>query len=343
MWTKILKNLPMALLLCLNPALSGNSAAQEPVKIKLGTLAPRGSVYHQALLEMGESWSQVEGNGAAFTVYPDGTQGGEADVVRRMRIGQLNAGLLSMVGLSEIDSSVAGLQKIPLMFRSWDEFGFVLDKMRPELEKRIFDKGFVVLFWVECGWIKMFSREAAVRPDDFKRMNIFVWFGDENQVELMKNLGYKPIALETADILPALQTGMIDVVPLPSVYTLTYQFYSSLPNMLEMNWVPLIGAAVVTRKAWDEMSPAGRDALMKASVKAGAEIRAQALQEDQQAVEVMKKRGLMVHALTPQADAEWHQLAAKAYPMIRGKTVPAKMFDEVNSLVQEYRQKEVKK
>jgi len=343
----MLKNIPriliVASLLSLNTVLIGNSAAEEPVKIKLGTLAPKGSVYHAALQEMGESWKHAQGNGATFTVYPDGTQGGESDVVRRMRIGQLNAGLLSIVGLSEIDSSVSGLQKIPLMFRSWDEYEYVLGKMRPGLEKRLFDKGFVVLFWVEAGWIKLFSREAAIRPDDFKRLKIFVWFGDENQIELMKSMGYKPVALETADILPALQTGMIDMVPLTPLYTLTYQFYSPLPHMLDINWVPLIAAAVITRKAWDEMSPAGRDALMKAAAKAGADIRAQGRQEDQQAIEVMKKRGLTVHSLTPQADAEWQQFAAKIYPMIRGKTVPSEMFDEVNSLVQEYRHKEAKK
>ncbi|HYA20708.1 MAG TPA: TRAP transporter substrate-binding protein DctP [Burkholderiales bacterium] len=343
MWTKIPKIFVMALLFSLNPILSGKSTAEEPVKIKLGTLAPKGSVYCTALQEMGESWRQAQSNGAMFTVYPDGTQGGEADVVRRMRIGQLNAGLLSIVGLSEIDSSVSGLQKIPLMFRSWDEYRYVLDKMRPSLEKRLYDKGFVVLFWVEAGWIKLFSREAAIRPDDFKRLKIFVWFGDENQVELMKSIGYKPVALETSDILPALQTGMIDMVPLTPLYTLTYQFYSPLPHMLDINWVPLIGAAVITRKAWDQMSPAGREALVKAAAKAGADIRVQALREDQQAIEVMQKRGLTVHSLTPQADAEWHQLAAKIYPMIRGKTVPTQMFDEVNSLVQEYRNKEAKK
>jgi TRAP-type transport system periplasmic protein len=344
MWTQIPKFFLVASLLLLNPALSRNTgAAEEPVKIKLGTLAPKGSLYHQALQEMGESWKRAQGDGAIFTVYPDGTQGGEIDVVRRMRVGQLNAGLLSVVGLSEIDSSVSGLQKIPLMFRSWDEYEYVLDKMRPALEKRLWDKGFVVLFWVEAGWVKFFSREPAVRPGDLKQMKIFVWFGDESQVEIMKGIGYKPVALETADIMPGLQTGMIDVVPLPPIYTLSYQFYSPLPHMLDINWVPFIGAAVMTRKAWDAISPAGRDALMKAAAKAGADIRARSLLEDQEAVEVMKKRGLNVHFLTPEANAEWHQLADRVYPMIRGKTVPAEMFDEVNRLVQEYRNKEAKK
>ena len=76
------------------------ASAQQPPRIKVGTIAPRGSVYHQALLEMGESWRRAEAQGAAFTVFTDGSQGGEADVVRRMRIGQLNAALISVIGLT---------------------------------------------------------------------------------------------------------------------------------------------------------------------------------------------------------------------------------------------------
>ncbi len=86
----------LALLLLL--ALQMPSAGADEVKIRLGTLAPRGTSWHRALLEMGEKWRAGQGAGATFIVYTDGSQGGEADMVRRMRVGQLNAALLSVVG-----------------------------------------------------------------------------------------------------------------------------------------------------------------------------------------------------------------------------------------------------
>src|SRR5690242_993179 len=99
--------------------------AQEPVKIRLGTLAPKGSSYHRVLQEMGERWRQAQGAGSTFTVFTDGTQGGEADMVRRMRVGQLNAALISVVGLMEIDRSVAALQYMPMVFHDWNEMDAV--------------------------------------------------------------------------------------------------------------------------------------------------------------------------------------------------------------------------
>src|SRR5258706_12807436 len=135
------------LLLAAALLLSIGAQAQEAAKIRLGTLAPRGTSWHRSLLEMGEKWRAAQGSGSAFIVYTDGSQGGEADMVRRMRVGQLNAALLSVVGLNDIDDSVTALQKMPLVFRSWQEVDYVREKLRPAMEQRFYDKGFVVLYW----------------------------------------------------------------------------------------------------------------------------------------------------------------------------------------------------
>src|SRR2546427_9648310 len=119
-------------------------AAEKAVRINLGTLAPRGSTYHQSLQAMAERWKQAPGGGARLVIYPDGTQGGETDMVRLMRVGSLHAGLLTAVGLAEIEPGVTGLQTLPMMFRNFDEFEFVNEQLRPMLEKRLAEKGFEI-------------------------------------------------------------------------------------------------------------------------------------------------------------------------------------------------------
>ena len=99
--------------------------AGSPVKVRLGTLAPRGSSYTKHLLAMGERWRQAPGGGVLLTVYPDGVMGSEADMVRRMRLGQLQAGMLTAAGLAEIEPAVSGLQNLPMMFRTLEEVGDV--------------------------------------------------------------------------------------------------------------------------------------------------------------------------------------------------------------------------
>jgi TRAP-type C4-dicarboxylate transport system substrate-binding protein len=317
--------------------LQAATAAAQDVRIRLGTLAPRGTTWHRSLLEMGEKWRAAQGAGAAFIVYTDGSQGGEADMVRRMRVGQLNAALLSVVGLNEIDDSVTALQKMPLVFRTWEELDYVREKLRPAMERRFRDKGFVVLSWGDAGWVRYFSKETVARPADLRRLKVFAWAGDNAQADIMKSLGYHPVVLEVADILPGLQTGLVSAVPSTPFWALTLQFYTQANHMLDLNWAPLLGAVVVTSKAWDSMTPGGQRGLRDAGEAAGAELRALSRREDDQAVQAMKKRGLKVQSLSPEAEAEWRQLAAQLYPMIRGRLVPPEQFDEVQRLLAEYR------
>ncbi|WP_027458758.1 TRAP transporter substrate-binding protein [Dechloromonas agitata] len=305
------------------------SALAADKQLRIGTLATKNSLYHRQLMELGEAWRTAQGGNAKYLVYPDGSQGGETDMVRRMRIGQLQGGLLSVVGLREIEPSIAALQNMPLMFRNWEEVDYVREKMRPAMENKFLDKGFVVLAWGDAGWVRFFSKEPAVRPDDFKKMKFFAWGSEVEQQEIMKSLGYTPVPLETGDILPAIQTGMINAVPSTPYFALATQIYTTASNMLELNWAPIVGALIITKKAWDELTPEGQAAVREAGAKAGVQLRAKARQEVDDAVDAMKKRGLKVNKPNAEQMQEWNRLADNLYPRVRGKMVPADTFDEV--------------
>ncbi len=329
------KKLTLALLL-LATILTGSAWAADK-QLRIGTVAPKNSLYHRQLMELGEVWRNAQGGNAKYLVYADGSQGGEAELARRMRIGQLQGALLSVVGLREIEPSISALQNLPLLFKSWDEVDYVREKMRPAMEKKFLDKGFIVLAWGDAGWVRFFSKDPATRPDDFKKMKFFAWGSEAEQQEIMKSLGYTPVPLETSDILPAIQTGMINVVPSTPYFALASQIYMTAPNMLEINWAPIVGALVVTSKAWGEMSPEVQAALRSASDKAGIQMRSKARQEVNEAVDAMAKRGLKINRPTAEQMHEWDQLAQKLYPRIRGVMVPADTFDEVFAHLKAFR------
>lgn len=322
--------------LVLGAVMALNTFAADP-QLRIGTLAPKNSLYHRQLMELGEAWRTAQGGHGKYLVYPDGSQGGETDMVRRMRIGQLQGGLLSVVGLREIEPSIAALQNMPMMFKSWDEVDYVREKMRPAMEKKFLEKGFVVLAWGDAGWVRFFSKEPAFAPNDFKKMKFFAWGAEADQQEIMKSLGYTPVPLETADILPAIQTGMINAVPSTPYFALATQIYTTANNMLDMNWAPVVGALIITKKAWDELSPDGQAAVREAGAKVGVQLRAKARQEVDEAVDAMKKRGLTVNKPNTEQMKAWDVLAEGLYPRIRGKLVPAEQFDEVVRHLKDFR------
>ncbi len=330
-----LKHLPF---LALVLAATTTFAAEPAFKLRVGTVAPRGSSFHQHFQAMGEQWKSAPGGGVALDIYP-GTQGGEPTIVRRMnpRVAQLDGAMLTGIGLQQIDKDVTALQLMPMMFRSWEEVDFVRERLRPRLEKNLYDKGYVVLFWADAGWVRWFSKKPILHPADLKPMKVYASSGDPDTVEMMKAY-YNPIVLEPDKILSSLQTDMINTVPMPPFLANFLQVSTQTGHMLDMNYVPVVGAMVITRRAWDKLPAETQASLRQSAAAAGNEIRRNSRNEDTAAITTMReKHKLQVHALPVGAEKEWQDEIAKLYPKLRGTVVPADLFDEVEAALKEFR------
>lgn len=312
-------------------------AMAQPV-VRLATLAPSGTVFHQELQAMGEKWRTAPGGGVRLTIFTNGTQGNEQDMVRRMAVNQLQAAMLTVTGLSYIDDSVAAIQNMPMMFRSTEELEYVREKLRPRFEQKFKEKGFVVLFWGDAGWVRFFSKTAGTTPEEFKKFKMFTSAGNAQSTDLWKLAGFRPVELQVTDILTGLNTGLIDSVPSEPYYALAGQFYGKAPHMLDIKWAPLVGATVMTQKSFDALPAETRKAIQEAATIAGQKITVESRKRSEESITAMKtKNGLIVHELTPDLEARWRKLCEEFYPKIRGSIVPADMFDEVFKLLEDYR------
>lgn len=321
----------------------GAMAAQKPATLRLGTLAPAGTSYHKSLQLMGEKWRQVSAGSVRLTIFPGGTQGGEADMVGLMQTGNLDAGLLTAVGLSEIEPAVTALQSMPMSFQTLDEVDYVGEKLRPRLEERLLNKGYVVLFWSDSGWVRFFTKSPVVHPDDLRKLKLFSWVGNTHEYDLWKSSRFNPVALETAGIPQGLLSGTISAVIMPPFFALAGQLDKQTKYMLELNWGPLVGAAVVTKKSWDKVPSSAREAMLSSAREIGKKVKADGRAENEAAVSAMQKRGLHVQKVTPEVNAEWRELIAGVQDRIRGRIVPAEMYDEAQSLLKEYRNQAARK
>jgi len=314
-------------------------AAAASTRVKLGTLAPVGTSYHKSLMKMAEAWRKDSNGDVNMVIFAGGAQGGEAEMVGLMKANSLQAAMLTAVGLMEIEPAVAGLQNIPMGFRTLDEVDHVGAQMQPMLEKRLAAKGFIVLFWSDAGWVRFFSNKPVQRPDDLKKLKLFSWSGYPEQVQVYKDAGFNAVPLETADIVPSLQTKLIDAVPAPPFFAMAGQMDTRAPFMLELNWAPLVGALVVRKESWEKIPAEVRAKLAATAATAGKEIKAAGRKESDESVAAMEKRGLKVTKITPAIEAEWRAAAEAVYPKVREKLVPPDIFDQTMKLLQEYRAK----
>jgi TRAP-type C4-dicarboxylate transport system substrate-binding protein len=156
-------------------------------------------------------------------------------------------------------------------------------------------------------------------------------------VEIMKTMGFRPVALPIADILPGLETGLIDTVPVAPLWSLVGQFDRVTRYMLPVNWVPIVGATVFTKRRFDALAPHVQDAIMTAARAGADKLRAHRAVQDEESIRAMRARGLTVQAMTPEIEQAWREVAVQAWPRLRGTLVPADTFDKVLASLAAYR------
>jgi len=319
-----------ALLVCLvvpwvvPPADSRES--KDPIVVKLATLAPSGSPWHEWLKEMGVRWHQVSDGQVVLRIYPAGVAGSEFDTVRKIRIGQLHASLMTNNGLRGIAPEVLALV-IPMLTDSPESLDKVFSDLTPGLNGLLESKGFVALNWGTAGWVRFFIRDHNPSIEAVRKARLWVWSGDDTSVGIWKSLGFNAIPLSSIDVLPSLQTGMIDAFNSTPLLALANQWFPFTPAMIDMPWAPLIGATIISKRTWEKIPEAIRPELKAVARDIGSRLRHDAHVMEQEAIREMQKRGLVV--VKPDAGQlrRWQKIIKSAYPKLREKTVPAEWFD----------------
>ncbi len=311
--------------------------AQKAIRIDLGTVAPKGSVWHQILEETAQEWRKLSASGVGMRIF-SGVTGDEVEMIRKVRVGSLQAVALSGAGLSHIEPGVGCLQ-IPMMIESNEEFDFVRNHLTSRLEQMIEQKGFQVVNWAEVGWIHFFTKKPARTLDDIRKMKLFTAAGDPEAEKLYKEFDLTVVPLAVTDLHTSLQTGLIDAFHVPPLFALADQSFALTKHMIPVKFAPLVGATVISRRAWQQVPQELRPKMLEAARAAAGRRRDEIRQMADVAVVEMRKRGLTVVPLDAATRNNWLSEAEAAYPKIRGRLVPADLFDEVERLRKEFRSK----
>jgi TRAP-type C4-dicarboxylate transport system substrate-binding protein len=314
-----LKKLALAAVLA---ALAPTALAQG-VTIKLGTLAPQGSTWHDILKELAQRWEEASGGKVRLRIYAGGAQGSEGDMVRKMGIGQLQAVAISNVGMHDVVPDPQALS-VPFLFASEAQMNCAFEKVRPRVDADLDKRGLVALQWSRIGAIHLFCDKAYRTPADMKDAKIWAWEGDPKSVEAFRAAGLHPVVLSSSDIYPSLQTGMIDCIPNVPLYVLTARLHEKASHMIDTPWAYMIGATIVRKDAWSRIPADVRPKLLAIAKELGAKVDAEVRRLNADAVTAMQKQGLDVVKVDP---APWRAAMERSWPVVRGGVVPADFFD----------------
>ena len=318
-------------------SLAQPSGAQ--VVIRLGTIAPEGSVWHDALLKMRQAWRERSGGRVELRIYAGGVLGSEDELVRKLQRRVIDAVTLSAGGLPMIDNGFNCLN-LPMLFDEPEELDFIRNGLAPKIEARVEKKGFRVLNWAIAGTVHFFAREPVRVPDDLRRQRLWMSTGYSEWESLYKDFGLRTVPLPVTEMLTGLQTGLIDAIPAPPLFVLLDRSYQVANHMTDFSWAALVAATVVSAQAWQKVPPDLRAPLTAAAQEIGSALRDAARKAGDDAVREMQARGLQLVATTEAQRAQWRAEAEKAYPPLRNTFCPGDLYDEAIRLNRAYEEQQ---
>lgn len=312
------------------------ASAEAQVVLRLGTVAPKGSSWELIMRRMGAEWGAATDDRVRLRIYAGGTVGDEGEMIRKMRIGQLQAAGISNAGLAEIDPRAYALM-LPMMFDSYEEWDYVRSVVNPILEEKLAEKGFVVLTWSDVGWVYFFTKEVMRSPADLRAMKLAGSHTETRTIDIFKWAGFNPVPISTVDMMTGFQTGLIDSTYAPVIFAEGSQLYRQASNMTNMKWAPLQGAVVMHENGWKKLTADQRADVLRITRQVGDELRQSNREQEQRSLDAMTKRGLNVIDISDDVLNEWRAVAQKAYPRVRDDLVPPEIFDRVEELRDEFR------
>ena len=312
------------------------SRALWPVVIKIGSIAPSRSIWDKKLNELAREWAKISAGTVRLQVYPGGIVGGELETLTKMRMGILGGAVFTVMGMTTIDGD-AFVLTTPFLINTDEEFHYVFDRLKPVLEKQIETKGYKVLGWILIGWEYFFSKDKVLYPEDMKKHKLSVTTVGPELAHAWKRIGYQIIPNDLKDLLMALQSGLATAFYLPPLLAGTGQFFALAPHMLNLRMAPVIGALVLTRRAWESVPAAYREPMRKAAGQVTSGLYQQTLDLERDVIGAMKKNGLIIHE--PPADAleKWRATGAQGMEVLVGKSFSREIYERLLALLEEFK------
>ena len=303
--------------------------------LKLATVAPEGSPWYEGLRDIAEAWRELSEGRIDVRIYPGGVAGDDPSMVRKMRIGQIHAAAVSTEGLARITEDILAIQ-LPMLVASDAELDYVRARIGPEIEQALEDKGFKLLTWGGAGWVRLFSRDPIVTPADLKPQRIFA-SAEGGTLEMWRDRGYEVYGLTVPEIQTALQAGLIDVVPAPPIMALVNQWFGVAKHMTALRMSPFVGAVVITMKSWRRIPEDLRSRFLEIARERGRRLSAELERFEIEAIDTMKRHGLIVHDVPADKVALWNAEIRAAYPAMYRWGVSEDMVHRIEKIRDEFR------
>ncbi|MEN8167976.1 MAG: TRAP transporter substrate-binding protein DctP, partial [Pseudomonadota bacterium] len=220
---------------------------------KIATLSPDGSSWMVKMRGGGKEIERLTQGRVKFKFYPGGVMGNDQTVLRKINLGQLQGGAVPGGSLVRFARS-SQIYSLPLLFQSFDEVDFVRHYIDPIIVDELEQSGFVTFGLAEGGLAYLMSDSEITGVRDLKKKKIWVPDADPNAIKVVESFGLSPIPLSIGEVLPSLQTGIIDSVTTSPIAAIALQWHTRVQYMTNLPLSYFIAVLAIDGKAFSKIS-----------------------------------------------------------------------------------------
>ncbi|MCL2442336.1 MAG: TRAP transporter substrate-binding protein DctP [Treponema sp.] len=314
-------------------------AQQRATIVRLASLVPENTPWGQAINHLASEFNRVTNGEVEVIVFHNSTAGDEPEVLRKLRSNQIQAAVFTSMGMSAVMPEVMAFS-YPFLIRNDAELDEVMRRLKPDLDARIQRNGFVTLAWVRAGWIKFFSRNPILTPDDLRRQRLATGTEDLQMLQTFRIMGYQVVPVGLSELLVALNSGRVDAVYQSPVYTAGNQIFGITRNMANMNVAPFMGGILMNEVTWRRIPDRYKPQLQEVCRRLEREIEASINNLETHAINTMVRHGLRVNELTPAQMQMFYSDTERYENNLVGTTNPVfnrDFYFRIKNILTEYR------
>ncbi|OQW98407.1 MAG: hypothetical protein BWK74_04610 [Desulfobacteraceae bacterium A6] len=305
--------------------------------IKIALVTPEGSTWTKTLHKMAEEVRARTNGEIEFKVYAGGISGDELDIIRKMQAGRIHAAGFSGVGLGVLLPEIRILEA-PLLFKNYGEIDYVKEKLYSEFAAGFALKNYILLGFVEAGFVYFFSSSEISKPDALKNIKMWVWQGDTVAQTFLSTFGIKTYPLHLSDVSTGLETGMIDSFYSPILASVAFQWHTKIKYILDYPMVNSTGGLLMDRKMFDGLSGKNQEILKDAAKKYCTELVRLTRRDNDEARMVLRDSGIKFVLPLKQEISSFQDSALKTYEKNIPEIYSRELFKRVKEILKEYRE-----
>ncbi|MCL2833818.1 MAG: TRAP transporter substrate-binding protein DctP [Treponema sp.] len=329
-----MKKIKLLIILLILTAAAGTLYAQRVIKV--ASMVPENTPWGSALNKMAAEWTAACNGEVTFQIFHNGVAGSELDVLRKLKLNQIQAAVFSTVGMSAISQEIMTLS-VPFLIRTDDELDIILANAKDDLEKLLAGKGFQVIAWARAGWVKVFSKTPVYTPAELKRIKLGTVAGQAELMQAFKSMGYQMIPVDITEIVTALNSGMIDAVYQSPLIVAGNQVFGITKNMMNVNVAPIMGGLIMNQPAWRSIPDKYKPKILEIAKTIEKEMDMSIISLEKDAINTMKSYGLTINDLTSDQLKVWYDETDKAMPSLLGTTFNRDLYNRFSEILKNYR------